>query len=144
MARLARWSPFAELEAFQRQMDRLFREFFGDLTRREPGAWLPPVDIYETEDKLVLQAELPGFNKDQIHIDVTDDRVTIRGQRESERKDDRTYHLIERWDGQFERSFRLGVEVEADKAEAHYRDGILTVEVPKKEARKSRRITISG
>ncbi len=143
MTKLTRWSPFAEIESFRREIDRLFREAFGDLPRAESRTWVPQVNIYEGPETVVVQADLPGLNKDQIQVDVSDDRVTIRGRRELERSEDRTYHLIERWEGEFERSFSLDVRVDAEKSEATYRDGVLTLVLPKKDASKVRRIPVS-
>ena len=143
MAQMRRWSPFAELEAFRREVDRLFREFFGE--EREPAArgWTPSVDIYETPAEVVVQAELPGVKREDIQIELTDDRLTLRGKKErSQEAENATYHLLERNYGEFERSFVLNVPVDIDKAEASYRDGVLTIRLPKVEPKRAKRIEV--
>jgi HSP20 family protein len=143
MAQMRRWSPFAELEAFRREVDRLFREFFGE--ERTPAArgWTPSVDIYETPAEVVVQAELPGVKREDIQIELTDDRLTLRGKKErSQEAENATYHLLERNYGEFERSFVLNVPVDIDKAEASYRDGVLTIRLPKVEPKRAKRIEV--
>jgi len=143
MAQMRRWSPFAELEAFRREVDRLFREFFGE--ERAPAArgWTPSVDIYETPAEVVVQAELPGVKREDIQIELTDDRLTLRGKKErSQEAENATYHLLERNYGEFERSFVLNVPVDIDKAEASYRDGVLTIKLPKVEPKRAKRIEV--
>jgi len=143
MAQMRRWSPFAELEAFRREMDRLFREFFGE--ERTPAArgWTPSVDIYETPTEVVVQVELPGVKREDIQVELTDDRLTLRGKKErSQEAENATYHLLERNYGEFERSFALNVPVDTDKAEASYRDGVLTIRLPKVEPKRAKRIEV--
>ncbi len=142
MAQLRRWSPFAEMEAFRREVDRLIREIFGGETRAAPRAWSPAVDVYETPTHLTIQAEIPGVSRQDLQIDVSEDRVIIRGKRESQPIEDKTYHILERTYGQFERAVSLSAPVDADRAEATYKDGVLTINLPKKEVRKARRIAV--
>ncbi|MCS7225253.1 MAG: Hsp20/alpha crystallin family protein [Armatimonadetes bacterium] len=142
MAQIRRWSPFSELEAFRREMDRFWREFFGEEPRAVTRAWLPAIDLSETPTHLTIQAELPGVSKDNLNIDVSEDRVVIRGKKEPEPREDRTYHLLERIYGEFERSITLPSPVDADAAHATYKEGVLTIHLPKKEAKKTRRISI--
>ncbi len=144
MAQVRRWSPLAELEAFRREMDRVLREFFGE--ERAPAArgWTPVVDIYETPTEVVVQAELPGVQRGDIQIELTDERLTLRGQRERTAEENVTYHLLERHYGQFERSFALSVPVDTEKAEANYRDGVLIIRLPKVEPKRARRIEVKA
>lgn len=143
MAQMRRWSPFTELEAFRREMDRIFREFFGEERAAATRGWVPAVDIYETPTELVIQAELPGVKPDDVQIELTDDRLVLRGKREKQSTDEHaTYHLLERHYGEFERSFVLNVPVDIEKAEATYRDGVLTVRLPKIAPKQAKRIEI--
>ena len=143
MAQMRRWSPFAELEAFRREVDRLFREFFGEERATVTRGWSPAVDIYETPTEVVVQAELSGVRREDIQIELTDDRLTLKGKRERpEEAENATYHLLERSYGEFERSFALNVPVDIDKAEAAYRDGVLTIRLPKVEPKRAKRIEV--
>lgn len=142
MAQIRRWSPFAELEAFRREMDRLLREFFGEERAAAPRGWTPAVDIYETPSELVVQVELPGVRREDIQIELMDERLTIRGKRERPTEENATYHLLERNYGEFERSFALNVPVDTEKAEAAYRDGVLTIRLPKVAPKQAKRIEV--
>lgn len=142
MAQIRRWTPFAELESFRREVDRLFREFFGEERAPTARGWTPIVDLYETPAELVLQAELPSISRDAIQIELTDERLTLRGKRERVTEENATYHLLERNYGEFERSFVLNVPVDTEKVEANYKDGVLTVRLPKVTPKKARRIEV--
>ncbi|MGQ9461711.1 MAG: Hsp20/alpha crystallin family protein [Candidatus Fervidibacter sp.] len=143
MAQIRRWSPFAELEAFRREVDRLFREFFGEERAPVTRGWSPMVDIYETPAEVILQAELPGVKKEDLQIELSDDRLTLKGKKERpEEAENATYHLLERHYGEFERSFVLNVPVDIEKAEATYRDGVLVIRLPKVEPKRAKRIEV--
>lgn len=143
MAQMRRWTPFAEFEAFLREVDRLFREFFGEERAPVTRGWSPTVDIYETPSEVVVQAELAGIQRENIQIEYTDDRLTLKGKRERpEETENTTYHLLERNYGEFERSFVLNVPVDFEKAEANYRDGVLTIRLPKVEPKRAKRIEV--
>jgi HSP20 family protein len=120
---LVRWDPFRE---------------FG-------GAWMPPVDIYTTgEHELVIKAEVPGMSKDDIDITVENFTLTIRGEKKTEQtvKDDQ-FHRVERSYGTFTRSFALPHTVDANKVEADYREGVLTIKLPQREEAKPRQIKVN-
>lgn len=143
MAQMRRWSPFAELEAFRREVDRLFREFFGEERMPTARGWLPAVDIYETPTEVVVQAELAGVLREDVQIELTDDRLVLKGKRERPKESENaTYHLLERSFGEFERSFTLNVPVDIEKVEATYRDGVLTIRLPKVEPKRAKRIEV--
>ena len=109
------------------------------------GAWLPPVDIAEERDRILITAELPGFKQDQIQINMEGSVLTIRGERKFEdEKDGRNYHRVERAYGQFVRSFTLPNNVDRDSIKASFRDGVLELDLPKREEAKPRQIQISG
>jgi len=137
--------PFRELAAMQDRMARLF----GDVYLRDEdtgfrGSWNPAVDIFETESHdLVLRAELPGMNRDDIEVSVENGTLVLKGQKkfDAEVKEER-YRRIERSYGQFHRSFTLPNTVDASKVGADYKNGVLTVKLPFREDAKPRTINV--
>jgi HSP20 family protein len=124
--------------------------FFEDAVTRlmsEPRAgrpWSPAVDILETEDSITLKADIPDVNLDDIDVRVENQTLTIRGQRKWEQDDNvKGYHRIERSYGEFVRSFQIPSTVETDKVEASYKNGVLQIRLPKKEAAKPRQVKVS-
>jgi HSP20 family protein len=157
--------PFAVMRRFAEEMDRVFEGFglgHGLLSgwpfrgRRgiaprggdfEPGAWSPAVEVFEREGRLVIRADLPGLTKDDIHVELKDDAVTIRGERRHEHEERREgYFHSERSYGSFFRRVPLPEGVQADKADASFRDGVLevTMPAPPREASRARRIEVKG
>jgi HSP20 family protein len=130
------------------EMNRMFNEVFGRGGNEEgalfAGAWSPPVDVYETDDALVMKAELPGLSKDEIGIELKDNTLVIRGERkrQDEVKED-NYHRMERVYGAFQRSFLLPTTVDQEKVKASYKDGILELRLPKVAAAQPKRIAVS-
>ena len=145
---LARWTPMGNLQSFQEEMNRMFHDFFrggeGGDQGWASGTWTPPVDIYETEDALVLTAMLPGVSKDDVTIEVHNNTLTLRGERklDKEVKQD-NYHRVERSYGAFSRSFTLPSVVDQGSIKAEYRDGVLKLTLPKREEAKPRQIQIN-
>jgi len=136
---IIRWDPFREMTSLQNRFDRLFESALDG--RQE--SWLPAVDVFDTEAAVVLKAELPGMRPDDIHIEVEDNVLTIKGERTFEEKvDGERYYRIERRFGSFQRSLALPQGVKADEVQATYEDGILEVRVPKAEQEKPRRIEV--
>jgi len=134
MTRLARWEPFREMMSFREAMDRLFDEAFTrPLTLFE--TWSAPlIDMYETENDVVVKAVLPGIRPDDLNISIAGDVLTIRGEVKEEKEvEDATYHLRERRYGSLARSIPLPTAVNADKAKAEFDNGILTLTIPKAE-----------
>jgi len=137
--------PFRDVSDIQSEVNRLFDGFFGRPS--QVGAmervWAPAVDMYETKDELVVTAELPGLNEKDIHLSISGDVLTLRGERiwNQEVKQE-SYYRGERWFGKFERSVPLPMPVQADKVSASYRDGVLTVKLPKVEEIKAKEIKI--
>ena len=115
---------------------RSARQIFGE-------AWSPSVDVSETEDKLLITAELPGLEAKDVNVSVSGDILIIKGEKkkETEEKDEHR-HYVERYSGSFQRSFRLPVNVKADKVEAAFDKGILKIELPKVEEAKKKEIEI--
>jgi HSP20 family protein len=137
-----RWDPFREVGDLQSEMNRMFDGFFG---RSLPGldrVWAPAVDVFETKDDLVMTVELPGVSEKDIHLSITGDVLTIKGERGMTSTSPENAYRSERWYGKFERSLSLPIPVQADKVKATYRDGVLTINLPKAEELKPKAIKI--
>lgn len=132
---IVRWDPFGEMLSMQRDMDRLFGRLgvAGGTTRPSPAqSWIPRIDVKSTGDDMVIYAEVPGLDRDDIDIEVTDGVLTIKGERKSEtEKTEEGWLVRERSYGAFERSVVLPDGVEADKISADYREGVLEVHIPR-------------
>jgi HSP20 family protein len=138
---LIRWTPWQELESMQRSLSRLLND--PGQTSAEGGNWLPAVDIKETDDALLVHAELPGIRKEDVSIDVHDGVLCISGERKYEKDvKEENVHRIERAYGRFSRSFSLPNSVDGAQAEATMQDGVLEVRLPKKETSKPTSIRI--
>ena len=131
----ARWDPLRDLLALQERFERL----------ADAGAsgWTPPVDLYETADRFVLTAELPGLTREDIDIQVHDGTLTLQGRRKEAPVPCEQYHRVERGHGAFARRFALPSAVAADHITADFRDGVLTIVIPKSPAAIPRRIEVS-
>lgn len=127
------------------EMDGLFNRFFDWDPQAGDRGWMPALDLAEREDALVVKAELPGMSKDDIDISVQGNVLTISGEKKdsTEEKKDEYYH-VERRHGYFRRDITLSSEVDAEKIEATYHDGVLTVTLPKSEQAKPRRIEVKN
>src|SRR5207253_9585327 len=145
---IVRYDPFRDLRTLQEEVNRLFSNNASPAFADEGigrGAWSPNVDIYENKDQIILEAELPGMNRDDFDLTVENNVITLRGERHFEKKDEAdNYHRVERSYGSFTRSFTLPQTVSADGAAAEYRNGVLRVTLPKREETKARRIEIAG
>ena len=144
---IVRWDPFRDLMGLQERMNELFER---TLRRRgpedevlAPATWSPAVDIYETDEKLVLKVELPGLKKEDINIEVRDNTLTLKGERKFEKEvKEENYHRIERVYGSFHRPFTLPSTIKQEKIEAAFKDGILEISLPKAEEAKPKQISI--
>ena len=142
-----RWDPFGELPVLQERMNRLFEDLF-PITRKgeeelNVGTFYPAVDICEGDKDIILKAELPGIKKKDVHLELNDGVITLKGGRKFEKEDKRdNYHRIERCYGNFHRSFTLPSAVDRDKIKATYKDGILEVTLPKMEEAKPKSIPV--
>ena len=155
IARYTRPSPFlSPWQGFEGASERLNR-LFGTPAQGEAvsrSAWTPSVNVEETKEELLLTAELPGMNIDDVEIEVENNVLSLRGEKKgmpeekgmAEEKDDRRFHLRERRYGSFERSFTLPRTVKTDGISAHFKDGLLFVEIPKAPEAKSRKISIKA
>jgi HSP20 family protein len=144
---IRRWTPMNEMMALQHQIGRLMGETLekGERNDLDFGAWMPPVDMREETDKVVLEMEIPGIKKDDIEINIENSIITVRGEKKFEKDEDKgNYHKIERAYGKFSRSFSLPVAVKADSIDATLKDGILTLALPFAEEAKPKKITIKS
>lgn len=145
---IIRYDPFRDLRALQDEVNRIFttnlsRTFNDEGLGR--GAWAPSVDIYENKDQIVLEAELPGMNREDFDLTIENNVLTLRGERRFEKKDESdTFHRVERSYGSFTRSFTLPQTVSSEGATADYKNGVLRVVLHKRQEVKPRRIEVSG
>lgn len=143
---IIRWDPFRDLVTLREKMNRLFEDYYPARTEEKDmvaGTWAPSVDIYETENELVLTAELPGIKEDDIEIKLEDNTLTIKGDRRFEKETkEENYHRIERSYGSFLRSFTLPAYIEQEKIEAEHENGVLKIAMPKKQESKSRKVKV--
>jgi HSP20 family protein len=145
MANIIRWDPYREMTRMNRLMDRWFDEV--------PRMWLHefdggegyvPLDLYETDEAIVVRAALPGVKPEDVDITITGETLTIRGESKHEEEEKkRNYYRQESWYGSFARSIALPSQVEADKAQAVFENGILKLTIPKAEAAKPKTIKVT-
>jgi HSP20 family protein len=146
---IVRWlDPFRDLSTIQERMNQIFEDALSRSRGRDEGIrtgmWTPAVDIYENNDSVVVKAELPGVEKDQISVEVKDGILSLRGERKFEKEvKEESYHRIERSYGNFQRSFSLPVSVDQEKVTAKFKDGVLEVKLPKKEQARPKQIKVN-
>ncbi len=144
---IVRWTPLRELSTMQERMNKLFEDVMRSPNRADEGfavaAWAPAVDIYETDKEIVMKAELPEMQEKDIEIKVEDNILIVSGERRMAKEvKEENYHRIERSYGNFNRSFTLPRTVDREQIKASYKDGVLTVLLPKKEEVKPKQIKI--
>jgi len=145
---IVKWDPFRELHTLQDRMTKLFEDanrcagddgIFGD------RSWSPAVDVYETGLKIVVKAELPGLDRKDIALGLEGNVLTLTGNRPFERTSrDENYHRIERAYGNFSRAFVIPAVVREEEVSADFRDGVLTISLPKSQEASSRKIRITS
>jgi len=144
---LIRWNPFRDMSTLQNQMNQLFQDALqGWPTGSEAmSSWVPPADICETENEIVLHTDLPGIDPRQLDVRVENNVLTIRGERrEGHEEEQEGFYRVERSYGAFARSFTLSRAVDAEKIQASYKDGVLSITLPKAEQAKPKRIQIAA
>src|SRR5690606_25130989 len=144
---LVTYDPFRELRTLQDELNRVFSSTLGRSgeTALGRGAWNPNVDIFENRDQIVLEAELPGISPDDVNISIENNVLTIHGERKFEKKDEgENFHRVERSYGSFTRSFTLPPTVSSDNVAATFENGVLRLELAKREEAKPRRIEIKA
>lgn len=145
MANLTRWDPFREMLTFRRAMNRMMEDPFFDQGLEWERTMDVPLDVEDNEDEFIVKASLPGINPDDLDITYNNNLLTIRGEMKSDQEQkDKNYIVQERHFGSFQRSVTLPNTVDADHIQASYQDGVLTLQLPKKEETKPRRIQIQS
>jgi len=143
---LTPWSNFGRLSDLRDEIDRLFEAPLAELARSSNllSGWTPALDVYEQKENFILKAELPGMKKEDITVSLHDGSVSISGERKSDTKhEDSEVYRAERFFGRFQRTVTLPAPVAADKVKAQYKDGVLTVTLPKTEEAKPKQIDVS-
>lgn len=131
--------------SFREEIDNLFNRFFEPLASPGETAFLPPIDIAENENEIVVKAELPGLKAEDLDVSVRENMLVISGHKKEETEERREdYYHLERRFGSFYRSIPLSFPVDEDKIDASCHDGILTVHLPKSEKSKPKKITVKG
>jgi HSP20 family protein len=146
MSNLIRWEPAREMMTLRDAMDRLFDDAFTRPLRLNDGyLTVPAVDMFQTDNEIVVKAAIPGVKADDVQINVTGEVLTIKGEtREKEDVKEKAYHLREQRWGSFERTIALPADVVADKAKAEFENGILTITLPKAEEARPKTISIKA
>jgi len=144
---LVRWNPGRESNRLEHRFNTVWDDFFCPSLRHgneeRVWRWNPVVDVYENESHIIIKAELPGVDKSNLSLDVKGRVLSLRGERRADADGEKdTMHRRERFSGSFERSFTLPAEVDPEKISADYKDGVLTIEVPKPEKAQPKQITI--
>lgn len=144
---LVRWDPFRNVSTLQDRINRLFEDAFPRSRDLEDDislcAWRPAVDIYESENGIVLKAELPGVKKEDVSVEIKDNVLTLKGERAEEKEvGEENYYRRERCFGSFQRSFNLEQSIQPEKVKAKFKDGILEVEIPRPEEEKPKKVTV--
>lgn len=143
---IVRWDPLREIAQFSDRLNRIFADESTRTFRDDAyGAWIPPVDIFEKGDNLVIRAELPGVQKDDIDVRIENGILSLRGERKRQSDvDEAGAYRLERVYGSFSRSFALPTTVNSSKVTAMFKDGILEISVPKSEEAKPKRVEIDA
>jgi HSP20 family protein len=144
---LTKWDPFRELEDMTQRLNRIFGH---SLVSKDKGTeamrtaeWAPAVDVSETDNEYTIKAEIPEVKKEDVKVTLQDGELTIQGERKQEKEEKgKRYHRIERSYGSFLRSFSLPVNVDESKAKAEFKDGVLTLTLPKSEQAKPKAIDV--
>ena len=144
MNALNRFEPFRATSGLESQVSRIFNELFDRSQESNLTSWAPAVDIFENEHELVVKADLPDVKPEELDIRVENNILTIRGERKFEKKvDEKNYLRVERSYGSFARSFALANTVNSEAINADYKDGVLTLTIPKREEAKPKQIKVS-
>lgn len=143
---IIRWNPIRDMFSLSHRMNHMFDDFFSPTLKTGESSmwnWNPVVDIYDNDENIIIKAELPGIDKDNIVVDVKGRVLTLKGERSSENevKEDK-YYRRERAFGNFERVFIMPAEIDPNKIKADYKNGVLKINIPKPEEHKPRQISI--
>jgi HSP20 family protein len=144
---LVRFDPTREVDSLQSEVNRVFDAFFGNggAVATRSRRWVPAMDLLETDDHLILRADLPGLGHDDVEIEIKDGVLSVSGERRAEHEDkSEGYYRVERAFGSFSRSLSLPRGVNADAVDASFDDGVLEVRIPKPAERKPHRVEIGA
>jgi HSP20 family protein len=143
---LVRWDSHRDVDSLQSEMNRVFDAFFGGPANGAPARrWVPPMDLVERDDHLVLRADLPGIEPDDVNIEIKDGVLTVSGERKAQHEDKADgYYRVERAYGAFSRSLSLPEGIDSDRVSADFTNGVLEVTIPKPEERKPHRVEIGA
>lgn len=145
MSNITRWEPFRDMVNMRKDMDRLIDQFFSLPATAQTGWGSPMVDMYQTDDEIVVKATMPGLDPKDLDIQITGDTLTISGEvKKEEAKEGAKYHIREHRFQSFSRSLTLPTAVVADKADAEMKNGVLTLKMPKAEESKPKVITVKA
>ncbi|HAV76412.1 MAG TPA: heat-shock protein Hsp20 [Anaerolineae bacterium] len=145
MSNIIRWEPAREMMSLRDAMDRLFDDAFTRPLSHRDGWSVPAIDMFQTDDEIVVKAALPGIKADEVQINVTGEVLTLKGEvKHEEEKTEKAWHIREQRFGSFERSVALPTDVVADKAKADFENGILTITLPKADEVKPKTITVKA
>lgn len=137
---LAKWPQWPTFTSLQKEMNKVLDDFFGRDELFRPGNY-PLLDIAETNESLIIKAELPGIDPKGVDISITDDNLTIKGEKQEEKEDKgKHFHRVERSYGSFSRTINLPKSVNIDEVKAEYKNGILEINLPKKAEAKSKKL----
>ncbi len=143
---IIRWDPFRDIVTLREKMNRLFEDAVtarGEERDMISSTWTPSVDIYETENEIVLTAEVPGIDEKDIDIKIENNTLSVQGERKFEKETkEENYHRIERSYGSFFRSFTIPHNVDQDKIEAEHESGVLRVLMPKRHESKPKKVKV--
>ena len=143
---LTNWPSFGRLFELRDDLDRLFDAPFTELARSTQlmGGWAPALDMYENKDSVIVRAELPGMKKEEIEVSLHDGCLTLSGERKTEKQQEEgEAHRSERFFGRFQRTISLPTQVAVEKVKAQYKDGVLTITLPKAEEATPKHIDVS-
>jgi HSP20 family protein len=146
MSNLIRWEPAREMMSLRDAMDRLFDDAYTRPLSLRDGGWSSPaIDMFQTDDEIIVKAALPGIKADEVQINVTGEVLTLKGEmKQNQEMKEKSWHIREQRFGSFERSIALPTDVVADKAKADFENGILTITLPKAEEVKPKMITVKA
>lgn len=145
MTKLTRWDPIRDMISMRQAVDRMLDDAFARGTEsRGTGAWLLPMDAYITDDAIIIRADVPGIRPEELEITLEGDTLAIRGEIKRDDVENRKYVLLERPTGRFERTLNINAPVDHDAVEATFKDGVLTLTLPKSDAAKPRQISVKS
>jgi HSP20 family protein len=143
---IIKWSQLPAISSLQNEMNRMIDHFFRGVESdygMESGAWMPPVDLVENDEKITVKAEIPGINPKEINISIQDNTLIIKGEKKEEKEEKgKNYYRMERRYGSFARSINLPASVDTGKVTAEYKNGVLEISLQKKEEAKPKQINV--